>query len=207
MPPVIQSILFKVRDFFKDMAANIMIIYAEKGFLPFKKPLMIAGPTLLVLYAGVYRPISGRLATSREQLQSMQTVAQHADSYEEAKTKLSAYQRKLPLAKDKDEWLSYVITNTARTSGVSIDSLSSQTEIEAGTYLVASRTVSMTTSYAKLGKWLAEVENSQIFLRVSDLTVRRDEGNSGALKASCTLSTIFSKFAGGSAAAGGGTGA
>ncbi len=197
MPPVIASILLKVKSFFKDMADNIVIIYGEKGFEPFKKPLMIAVPSLLALYALVYSPTSSRLSDAKSKLENMQVVAQHADSYDEAKTKLSAYQRKLPLVKDKDEWLNYLITSSARTAGISIDSMSSQRETEVGNYLVVSRDVAVTTTYHKFGAWLAEIENSKIFLRVASLTVRRDENNANGVKVNFTLSTIFPKFPGG----------
>ncbi len=200
MNPVIAAILARLQSFFKDMAYNIMIIYGEKGFEPFKKPLIIAVPSLIVLYAAVYSPLGSKLSSSATQVESMRVVAEYAGEYENSKTKLSAYQRKLPLIKDKDEWLNYLITNTARAYGVSFDSLSAQKETEVGNYLVVSRDVMVTTTYANLGRWLADIENSKIFLRVSELTLRRSVENPGTIKVTFTLSTVFAKFGGGRAA-------
>lgn len=197
MNPVVAAILQKIESFFKDMYGNVLMIYAEKGFEPFKKPLMIAGPSLLVLYVAVYSPLTSKVQTSRSQAESMKVVAQYAGEYEDAKTRLTAYQRRLPFIKDKDEWLNYVITNTARAYGISFDSLSAQKETEVGNYLVVSREVMVTTTYANLGRWISEIENSKILLRVTELTIRRSPENPGTIKVSFTLSTVFSKFGGG----------
>ena len=167
------------------------------GIEPFKKPLLIAGPSLLVLYAGVFSPLTSKVKTSTAQVESMTVVAQYAGEYEDAKLKLAAYQRRLPFIKDKDEWLNYVITNTARAYGISFDSLSAQKETEVGNYLVVSREVMVTTTYANLGRWLAEIENSKILLRVSDLTIRRSQDAPGTIKVTFTLATVFAKFGGG----------
>ncbi|MBI5744592.1 MAG: type 4a pilus biogenesis protein PilO [Elusimicrobia bacterium] len=201
MPPVIASLLLKVQSFFKDMAGNIMIIYGEKGIEPFKKPLLIALPTLLIIYSAVYSPLGRKLDGSAARVRNMETVAQYAADYLEAKSRLSGYQRRLPLAKDKDEWLNYIITNTAKSYGISFDGVSAQKETEVGNFYVVSREITVTTTYAKLGKWLAEIENSPIFLRIVELSLRRDENSPGTIKVTFRLSTIIPRFR----AAGGGS--
>jgi len=62
---------------------------------------------------------------------------------------------------------------------------------------VVSREVMVTTTYANLGRWLAEIENSKILLRVSDLTIRRSQDAPGTIKVTFTLATVFAKFGGG----------
>lgn len=197
MPPFMAAILEKVKAYFKEMYANVLIIYGEKGFAPFKRPVTIAGPTLLVLYVAVYSPITAKLSKTLRSIDNMVVIAQHAEQYESAKVRMRGMQSRLPLVKDKDEWLSYVINNTARNAGVPVDSLSAQRESEVGSYLVVSREVQTTTTYHTFGKWLAEIENSPIFLRVTELSLSRDENNRGSVKVTFTLSTVFPKFGGG----------
>lgn len=197
MPPLLAALILKLRSAFKDMTDSILIIYGEKGITPFKKPLIIAAPSLLVLYLMVYSPISAKLTRSVKDQKNMQVVAQFAGDYEGVKTRLGAFQRRLPLYKDKDDWLNYLITNTARNSGVSVDSLGAQRENEAGAYLVVSRDVSATTTYASFGKWLAEIENSPIFLRITEMRLHREESMRGSVKVNFTLSTVFPRQGGG----------
>lgn len=132
-------------------------------------------------------------------MQSLEVIAQHAGEYEDAKTRLGAYQRRLPLIKDKDEWLNYLITNSARTYGISFEGMGAQKETDVGNFVVVSREVTVTTNYATLGKWIADIENSPILIRVADLDLRRDSGNPGMIKVIFRLSTIFPKFPGGGA--------
>jgi hypothetical protein len=197
MPPLIAALLEKIKAAVKDMIANILIIYGEKGITPFKKPLMVALPSLFILYFIVYTPISDKLRRSKTDAKNMAVVAQFAGDYETAKLRLSSLQRKLPLFKDKDDWLNYLLTTTARNSGASVDSLGAQRESEVGNYLMVSREVTATTNYDTFGKWMAEIENSPIFLRVTELRLVRDENSRGMVKITFTLSTIFPKQGGG----------
>lgn len=126
MPALTADLPLKIKAAIKDMVDNVLIIYAEKGFLPFKRPLMIAGPSLLAIYVVIYNPISGRLSQAASEVQSMTAIAQYAGDYENVKVRLSGYQRRMPRLKDKDEWLQYLITSTARDCGVSVDALGAQ---------------------------------------------------------------------------------
>ncbi|OIO01121.1 MAG: hypothetical protein AUJ51_08825 [Elusimicrobia bacterium CG1_02_56_21] len=193
MPALVAKIKFAV----KDMLDNILMIYAEKGITPFKRPLMIAVPSLLGLYALVYSPVSNNFQLAASSEKNMKVVAQFAGDYENAKVRMSGYQRKLPLIKDKDEWLNYLLTSSAKSAGVSVESLSAQEENAIGNYLVVSRDVSASTTYANFGKWLAEIENSRIFLRITKMSLEREKNGLGTVKVSFTLSTVFPKQAGG----------
>jgi type II secretory pathway component PulM len=197
MPPAIAAIAQKLLSFFKDMWDNTMMIYGEKGIEPFKKPLIVAVPTLIILYAAVYSPLGTRLSAARSHMESLQVIAQHAGEYEDAKTRLSAYQRRLPLIKDKDEWLNFLITNSAKAYGISFEGMGAQKETEVGNFVVVSRDVSVTTNYATLGKWMADIENSPILIRIVELNMRRDQSNPGLIKVNFKLSTIIPKFQGG----------
>lgn len=195
MPPLITDMIRKARTFFKDMLADILLIYAEKGMTPFRKPLLIAGPALLAIYAVIYSPLGSSLDGAVRRFENVQAVARYAADYEDVKTRLLPYQRKLPLLKDKDEWLNYIITNSARPHNITFDGISGQKEIEVGNFLLLSRQVDVTTTYAKLGRWLADIENSPIFLRVVELNAKKDESHPGTLKVSFNLSTVVPRFA------------
>jgi Tfp pilus assembly protein PilO len=127
----------------------------------------------------------------------MTVVAQYAEQYETAKVRVQGLHRRLPLVKDKGEWLNYVINSTARNLGVQVDSLSAQRETEVGNYVLVSREVQTTTNYNMLGKWIAEIENSPIFLRITEVNLQRDENNPGSIKVTFTLSTVFPRFGAG----------
>jgi len=193
MPPQIAELIAKAQRFLADAANNVLAIYAEKGIEPFKKPLGVAAPLLLVIYLAVYVPLGDKIRVASGKLEASQAIAQGAGDYEDARKRLLAYQAKLPYLKDKDDWLSSVLMNTARTHGISFDVFSAQTEEEIDDFVVVSRKVELATAYETLGKWLADVESTPVFLRVVYLSVLRDNDNPLRVKVSLQLSTLFAR--------------
>jgi len=192
--PVIMALVNTMTAFFKDMYDNILIIYAEKGIEPFKKPLLIAFSAVLVLYVLMYAPLASKVRINADRLEKSQIIADHYADYDDARTKLAAYQKRLPLLRDKDEWLNYMMTSTAKVHGISFDSIAAQTESEIGNFLLVSRVVSVTTTYVKFGKWVADIENSPILLKVTDVNLKKDGSRTGVVRINMKLSTVFPRF-------------
>ena len=193
MPPFIAEIFLRIRAFFQNMADEVMIIYAEKGIEPFKKPLAVAVPSILVLYIAVYSPMGDKVKRAEFEIGRMTAVAESSGEYKDAKSRLTGYQRKLPLIKDKDEWLNYLLNSSGKKYNITFDGLSAQSEAAAGNFLIVSRDISAITTYDNLGRWVAEIENSPIFIRVGSFSVERDSANPGRVKVKFTVSTVFAK--------------
>lgn len=191
--PDIKQLITRLKSVFAEATANVIAIYAEKGIEPFKKPLMIALPVILVLYAAVYRPMAGKIADATDQLDSSKVISEESGNYNDVKRSLSVFRAKLPQYKDKDDWLSYVLTNTAKNNGVSMDLLGAQTEVTDGNFVIVSRKVELTIDYDTMGKWIADIENSPIFLRIVSFSATKSPDNPGLLKVSLQLSTVFIK--------------
>ena len=66
-----------------------------------------------------------------------------------------------------------------------------QQENDVGNYMVVSRKVEATTTYNILGKWVAEIENAPIFMRITEMSLQRDNNSPGSVKVELILSTIF----------------
>jgi type II secretory pathway component PulM len=188
-----KELAIRVRSFVVDAADNMFVIYAEKGIEPFKKPLIISGAILLAIYVAIYNPLSGRIRAASARLNSTRAISQGAGEYQDAKKRLMNFQTKLPLLKDKDDWLSYLLLSTSKVHGISFDALSAQKEESNGSFLLVSRNVEFVTAYDTLGKWLADIESSPISLKIVSLTAARDEENPLNVKVSMKLSTIFMK--------------
>ena len=143
MPQDITTLIAKLQSFFGDMMGDIKSIYLEKGFAPFKRPLVVAGPALLVIYAVIYSPINSSLQGSAALLENKRIISRNASEYEEARDRLAEYQRKLPPLREKEEWLNYITTSTARAYNITLEGIRTQTESEAGSFIVVSREVSV----------------------------------------------------------------
>jgi Tfp pilus assembly protein PilO len=191
--PVITALAARAAAFLRDMSENVAMIYAEKGMAPFKKPLLVSLVILLGVYNFAYSPMRARIEARSAELDKWRIIEAHYSEYESASDRMRAYQARLPNLKDKEEWLNVIMYSTAKTYGITPDSLAAQTEIKAGNFLLVSRDVSLTTTYAQFGRWLADVENSPILLRVADVKIAKVDGQSGYVRVNLRLSTIYPK--------------
>ena len=181
----------RFRLFLSNLFGETAVIYAERGIAPFRKPILLSLPALLALYAAVYSPVAERLSEATVEVSRIAAVEGNYKEYTEAREKLSAYHSRLPMLKDKDEWLSRIITDSAQKAGLSIDSMLSQQDTETDGFVFVSREVTVTADYAAIGAWLAEIENSPILLRVTQLMLKRTDARPGVLQCSCRLATVF----------------
>ncbi|MDT8286827.1 MAG: hypothetical protein RQ748_06935 [Elusimicrobiales bacterium] len=186
-----KGLIEKIRNSVLEMKDDVLVIYSEKGMIPFKKPLLIATPVILLLYSAVYGPSSEKYATKKMELAHLESVSVHYSGYNEMLARKSELRRKMPLAKDKGEWLSYILTSTSKKHDISFDSLMAQEEQKAGPLILVSRGASVTSTYEKIGKWLAEVENSKIFLKITDLQITRRSAAPGMVKVTIKLAAVF----------------
>ncbi|HAH30917.1 MAG TPA: hypothetical protein DCL44_01235 [Elusimicrobia bacterium] len=202
MGAMAMNLLVRLVDFFKDMVTDINIIYLEKGIEPFKKPVFLALPLLFFIYIAIYSPLTAKVTLRLAELTRFAAISQNYQEYTDARGQLLAYQSKLPLFKDKDAWLSHIITTTAKKNGLAFDSLSAQTEMEFNGLLIVSRGVTLKTTYPKLAAWLADIENSPIFLKVTEINFMKQDGSVGMIQAKFTISTVFPRSSGSGSARG-----
>lgn len=186
-----QGLIEKIKHLVLGMRDDILVIHSEKGIEPFKKPLLMAAPALLILYAAVYSPSSVKLQEKMTEVEHLAAISVHYVDFNGMMATKSELRRKMPLAKDKGEWLSYILTSTSKNHGITFDALMAQEEQKAGPLTLVSRGASVTSTYEQIGKWLAEVENSKIFLKVTDLQIARNKLTPGTVKVTISLSTVF----------------
>ena len=188
------NLLQKIKIFLKRMLNDMFVIYEEKGAEPFKKPLLYAILPILILYFMIYSPVADKLRDKKNELANIESIIEFYEDYSNAKSMIASFQCQLPAAKDKDDWLNHVLSSNAKKHGMDFDSISAQKEIEMNNYLVVSREVSLSSTYNKVGKWVRDMENSPIFLKVTDFNLRKDPMKRGNIKVNLTLSTVFAKI-------------
>lgn len=184
----------KIKFSIKAMIWDIRGIYDEKGFEPFKRPLLYATPVILILYFIIYSPTIDKLEKKNREFRNIDAIDEYYDDYTNIKLRVKGFRRALPAFKDKDDWLNYILSSTAKTHDITFNSVSSQKEMALSGYVVVSMDVSFSSTYDKIGRWISNMENSPIFLRLTDFTMVKDSTNIGKVKVTLTLSTVFAKF-------------
>ncbi|PIS46795.1 MAG: hypothetical protein COT17_06735 [Elusimicrobia bacterium CG08_land_8_20_14_0_20_51_18] len=188
-----------VKDYIGDMFSELQAIYAEKGMEPFKKPLIYSLPGLLVAYFLLYSPSVPKLKNLKIELSNLQVLSGYYTDYSDSKNMITGYKRNLPLLKGKDEWLNFIVTSTSRQHGVSVESFSAQIETEVTGFIVVSKEFAVTSNYDTVGRWMADIENSPIYLQITNLTLKKDSSQIGSVQLTFKLTTIFAKPDGGGA--------
>ncbi len=186
--------LEKIKNFILEMKGDLTAIYFEKGYEPFKKPVLYAIPFLLVAYALLYLPSVKRLEAKRYEYAKLKASSEFYGRYSAARSKVREYESKLPALKDKDGWLDYILGKSAKKCKILIDSMSGQEEREEGNLIMASRAISVKNDYFTVGKWISDMENSDVFLKITDFNLKKDTSKMGRIKVELTVTTVFSKY-------------
>ncbi len=183
----------KIISFFKNSISEIQATYAEKGIEPFKKPIMYSVPIFLVIYFGFYSPSINKVSTLKDEIARYELLAPLYGDYTNYKNSLSQYKKNLPLYKDKDEWLDYIITTNCKKNGVSPQSIGAQIESElTGGFVLASKDISIEADYFTVGKLVADMENSQIFVKITELNLKKGSVL-GTVSVQFKIATVFIK--------------
>jgi len=169
------------------------VIYVEKGFEPFKIPVLVTAGICFALYYFIYKPIAPKISEVQAQFDLQQAISENINEYKDIKSMIATYKKKLPMYKDKDNWLSYLIMTTSKNLNIQIESISPQKIEEQGNVAVASRSVETTLDYDTAGKWIAALENSEVIVRITSFKMEKIPTEPSLLKLSMDISTVFLK--------------
>lgn len=184
----------KLKEYAVQMLDEFKIVYAEKGFEPFKKPLLYATPAFLIAYFIIYSPSVKKMESRQREYTELCAISEFYGRYHDAKIKIKNHRSVLPALKDKDEWLNYLLTKTAKEHGIVLDSVSEQKEVDMTEAIMVSREVSFKSDYHTVGKVVSDIENSEIFVKITAFELKKNENNLGKVSVTLTLSTLFAKY-------------
>lgn len=171
----------------------VYTVYTEKGISPLRLPLLIAAAAVFMLYMAVYSPLVVKIAKERKAINSLAASSKYASVFEDYRSKLSAYERKLPALRDKDKWLFDVVMSASQKVGVRPDSVSQQQETEIDNFILASRDVGAVVTFKSLAELLGRIESSPFYLKISQLAVRKEPSKLGMVTVQFQVSTVFMK--------------
>lgn len=185
----VQDMLKKVTD----MQESMQAVYAERGFEPFKMPVLVTLGMCCALYFVLYKPLGPKIDDISYQLDTQRTISESLSEYNDTKASIIGYKKKLPMYKDKDDWLNYLIISSAKELGIEIETLQPQKITESGNFAIASRDVETTLDYNTAGYWVEKLENAPVFLRITSFDLSKIQEAPTMVKLKMTVSTMFVK--------------
>jgi hypothetical protein len=184
-----QDIMQKVQDY----AQYLQVIYLERGFEPFKVPVLAVTGIIFCLYFFMYKPIEPKLMELNDQLETQRAIHESLGEYNETKNTIGDFKKKLPMYKDKEDWLNYIIISTAKEMEIELDSLDPQVLKEEGSFAIASRNLETTVEYDIAGRWIEKLENAPVFIRLTNVTMEKVLEDPAYVKLKMTVTTLFLK--------------
>jgi Tfp pilus assembly protein PilO len=190
----INLILIKIKSYIKNMMDDLVAVYFEKGIEPFKKPLIYSFGIILISYL-IYFSNSSKVSSLREELNKMEIISRYYDGYTQSKDQLEKYLKILPSIKDKNEFLGYVLNNTASKYKISFSKIDPDREIKTNLtnlYFV-SKQVQFSTDYNTLGNFIRDIENNKPFVYISNISIKKSDNQEylGMLDVTLNVSTVF----------------
>lgn len=179
----------KIQDYFD----YLQVVYAERGFEPFKIPVLVVLGITFSLYFFLYTPIEPKISDLQSKLDTQKTISESLGEYNDAKNTITEYKKKLPMYKDREDWLNYLIISTAKELGIEIESLSPQQITEEGKFAIASRNVETTLMFEDAGKWIEKLENAPVFIRITNASINKIQEDPAYVKLTMSISTVFLK--------------
>lgn len=179
-----------VKNYFSNLFADILMVYSERGFEVFKKPFFVSLIIIGILFFS-YVFISQKASDKKDKLNWFESVKGYYDTYTKSKKIIKEYSKKLPSKEEKSEFINRVLNTAASNYRITFSEIGSQSETTFGKLTLASRQVKFSTDFDTLIRFLAEIENSEKYVEISNISVTKKKEPIGMLEVSIVLSTVF----------------
>ena len=173
---------------------DIKSVLQEGKFKLFAKQVVV----LLLVFLGV-RYMGGKLSAEKAELSdkisaiSIQQTNQ--EDYLENKDRLLRLEPLFPDMAKKNDWLLRQIMDTFEAHQIKPNIDGNVVEKAGDTYTVVTQPVTFQQSYNELGQFLADIENGDPFLRISNMTITKltDAASLGKNTVNLRFNTLFPK--------------
>lgn len=177
---------------------SLISVIREKGVAHYKRPLLIAGGGLALVYFFIYKAPLASLNSASSETAALTNSSQYIQSYKSNKDLLAAYAMSLPKIKDQDRnaWLTDIVRDTMRKEGIQFTALTPAGEMPHGNYMEISVSLTFMASYAQLASWVGRLEHSSRVIRISSMHLSKDLTKLGMNKIDMTVQAVFPKEGG-----------
>lgn len=184
---ILSDSVFAVREY----STLVINTFKDKGVKYFQLPLVVAIAVCVFSYTFLKKPASESLRRDLRQIDSVKAQIQHVGSFTPNKLKVEKFESRLPPFGEKGEWLRKQLIDICRAQGVTQQSASPQSDALVGDYIVTDMSFVVRLSFEQLGELVAKIENNPQLLRITSLTVTRDQAVLNVVTATFKVATVF----------------
>lgn len=170
---------------------DIKLVLEEGNYKLFLKQF-VAIVAIFLLYRYINGTLQEKSANILGQIDAVEAQFANEKEYVANKQKLLGLEPRFPDVSAKNDWLLRQIVAVFRDSNVTPKLGSEQVEDNSNSaYTVVTIPVTMVTSYGDFGRLLANIENREEFLRISDFSLNKQAEKLGQNDISLRINTVF----------------
>lgn len=160
------------------------------------KAKILARPLILavIVCGGLYYSngiLKEKISSVQRELQTERSKKEKIARYDTVKKEVREMEAMLPDISQKDDWLYGQAIETLKVYGGTADFDGMPSETQEGDFLHSSLKVKAKISFEVLGKLLADFENKAKVVKVSEVSVLKDEKELGENNVNMTINTVF----------------
>lgn len=137
---------------------------------PFRLRVLVTGVMLLVGYAGIYMPLSGRIEETNRKLGNEHKRQALANEVDGLRSQVQKFQGRLPDDTDTNQWVHYVLDGL-RQFPLKLTSMNSQSPQRVGPYEAVVLDVHVEGEFNELDSFLHWLETNRRLFRVNSAKI------------------------------------
>jgi Tfp pilus assembly protein PilO len=142
----------------------------ERFHDPFRLRALVTGVMLLMGYAGIYMPLSSRIAETAGKLSNERRREELANDIDCLRAQVAKFQPRLPANTDTNQWVQYVLEGLRRFP-LKLNSLDSQSPQRVGPYQAVVLRIDVEGEFRELDSFLHWLETNDRLFRVDSAKI------------------------------------
>lgn len=181
----------KFLDTLKEDIKNLQILFEERDFKPFLRPIIvILGVFLVVQFFN--NNAKEKVNTIKKRIEAQQAEAENERDYKDGKIRYQNLLAQLPPADRKNEWILLQVEAIANKLNIK-DSIkySKGANLNYGIMEISTAVITGELTYSQVGRLVESIENNPQFLRINKLSLDRKGSSLGKITIRIEIYTAF----------------
>ena len=181
----------RVVETIQDEIRSVFGTLKDKGANRFGRALALSLALPFAAYLLIYTPAMRKLAHLDDELSRARLMARQADDYNQVKNRLLVAYSKLPLPKDRANWLSDTVKEALRSENIVASQLPAPSEEDVHGIVTQNLSIGMNLKFSELMALLTRLEASKPLIHISRVELTKNSTPLGNNTVNCVFSTVI----------------
>jgi hypothetical protein len=181
----------KIINMLKENINNIHILIQDRNYKPFWRPILVI-IVVFVLINLWNSSAQDQVAEVKRKIEAQQAEFENEKEYKAAKTKYQNLLAQLPPVAQKNEWILLQVESIVNLRGLrgSVNYVKGPSSTF-GILEISTAVITGKLNYKQIGLLVESIENNPQFLRISNISLERQDSALGQIKVKIDVYTAF----------------